>query len=111
MHNVEVSHSNIQYLHTESDWILPQDQVKHKCTHTVPAFQHGSSLDTLLCRFAVEPPYLSSGEAKLIRQNSPLKTKLPGNLLQRLQVNYSILNKKQSDMKIHVKINKFKKDQ
>lgn len=60
-------------------------------THTVPAFQHGPSLDTLLCRFGMKPPYLDSAEAKLIRQNCPLKTKLPGKLLQSLQVYYSIL--------------------
>lgn len=84
----------------------------HTCTYThiVPAFQHGLSLDTLLCRFAVEPPYFSSVEAKLIRQNCPLKTKLHGNLLQCLQVNYSILKKKKKDMQTHLKIKGFKKD-
>lgn len=53
-------------------------------TQTLPAFQHGLGLDTLLCRAGVEASYLSSVEAKLICQNCPLKTKLPGSLLQRL---------------------------
>ena len=60
-------------------------------TNTLPAFQHGPRLDMPLCRFVVESAYLSSVEAKLVRQNCPLKTKLAGNLLQCLQVNYSIL--------------------
>ena len=65
----------------------------HAHTHTLPAFQHAPSLDTLLCRFGVEPAYLSSVEAKLVRQNGPLKTELAGNLLQCFQVNHSILKK------------------
>lgn len=67
--------------------------LRHTCTHTVPALQHAPSLDTLLCRFGVKSPYLSSVEAKLIRQDRPLKSELAGNLLQRLQVNYSVLKK------------------
>lgn len=78
-------------------WKYYVGRMTHKYTvlhmDTVPAFQHGPSLDTLLCRFGVEPPYLGSVEAKFICQNCPLKTKLTGNLLQCLQVNYSILKK------------------
>ncbi len=80
-------------------------------THSpVPALQHGPGLDTLLCRLGVEPPDLGSVEAKLIRQHCPLKTKLPGNVLQRLQVNYSILKQKQNDVQNRTKIRGFKRD-
>lgn len=39
----------------------------------------------------MEASDLGSVEAKLIRQNCPLKAELTGNLLQCLQVNYSVL--------------------
>lgn len=64
--------------------------------HTVPAFQHGPSLDDFFCRSDVESPDFSSVETQFIRQYCPLKTKLAGNFLQGLQVNYSILKKGKS---------------
>lgn len=85
------NHLTIYRIHTLTVTKSYHIKLRHTRTHTVPVFQHGPSLDTLLCRFGVESPYITSIEAQLIRQNCPLKTKLAGNLLQCLQVNYSIL--------------------
>lgn len=74
------------YIHNEID--------THMQTHTVPAFQHGPSLDDFFCRSDVESLDFSSVETQFICQYCPLKTKLAGNFLQCLQVNYSILKKR-----------------
>lgn len=58
--------------------------------HT-PALKHASGLDRLLCGCGMELMDLSPGEAQLVGQNSPLKPQLPGDLLDRLQVDHSIL--------------------
>lgn len=76
----------VQYIHSDT----------HMQTHTVPAFQHGPSLDDFFCRSNVESPDFSSVETQFIRQYCPLKTKQAGNFLQCLQVNYSILEKKEN---------------